>query len=111
MADIIPFRPTLPDTLTRAEAAALVRKVLEDSAKLHWKEHVFERMAERDVSDMQVLQVLQRGEVTRDPVFGVERNWELTMEAITAGVRVRVGAALDVDRMGFLVVVITVVVL
>ena len=33
------------------------------------------------------------------------------MEADTAGDRVRVGAAVDVDKMGFMVLVITVVVL
>lgn len=111
MSNVVPIRPVLPKSLTRAEAAALIQQVLQDSANLRWKDHVFTRMRERDVTDMQVLQVLRRGEVTRDPKFGEERNWEVTMEAVTAGDLVRVGAAIDVDSMGLLIVVITVVVL
>ncbi|HKT30695.1 DUF4258 domain-containing protein [Dyella sp.] len=111
MNNVIPLHPVLPRTLSRDEAKALVREVLEDSARLIWTGHVQERMDERHVTDMQVLQVLRRGQVTQDPVFGDDRNWEIRMEADTAGDRVRVGAAVDVDKMGFMVLVITVVVL
>lgn len=114
MADIIPIRPArpaLPESLSRDQARDLIGQVLQDSANLIWKEHVYERMEQRGVTDMQVLQVLRRGAVTADPVFGRERNWEVRMEADTGGERIRVGAAIDVNGMGFLVVVITVVVL
>jgi hypothetical protein len=110
MGNVIPLHPTLPRKLSRDEAAELVRKILEESANVRWMNHVLQRMQERHVTDMQVLQVLKRGEVIADPVFGKERNWEVTMEADTAGERVRVGARIDVDKMGYMVLVITVMV-
>jgi len=103
-------RPALPKTLNREEAAARVREVLADSAHIVWKSHVYDRMEERGVTDMQVLQVLERGLVTADPQWTADRNWKFTMEADTAGEIVRVAVAIDVDSMGFFVIIITVMV-
>jgi hypothetical protein len=44
-----------------------------------------------------------------NPQWTEDRNWKVTLEADTAGDVVRVAAALDVDKMGFLVIVITVI--
>lgn len=103
-------RPALPTTLTRAEALVRVHEVLTDSAHIVWKDHVYDRMEERGVTDMQVLQVLGRGLLTVDPQWTADRNWKFTMEADTAGEIIRVVVALDVDAMGFLIIIITVIV-
>lgn len=71
---------------------------------------MYNRMEERDITDMQVLQVLSRGEVTTDPKWTEERNWKFSMEADTAGQIVRVVLALDVDKMGHFIVIVTVIV-
>lgn len=112
MGNVIPLhgRPKLPDSLDREEAAELVRQVVEDSAHIVWKEHAYVQMERRRVTDMQVLQVLGRGEVVSDPEWTEERNWKFSMEADTAGEVVRVVVALDVDKMGHFIVVITVIV-
>jgi len=103
-------RPELPKTLSRTEAEKLVRGVLEDSSNIVWRNHVYQRMQERYVTDMQVLQVLKSGTCVNEPEWTNERNWKVTLEADTAGDLIRVGAVLDVDRMGFLIIVITVIV-
>ncbi|WP_426664090.1 DUF4258 domain-containing protein [Rhodanobacter aciditrophus] len=111
MGDVIPFhgRPSLPEAVSREDAATLVREVIEDSARIIWTQHALDRMWDRGISDRQVLQVLRRGEVITDPSLSDDRNWKFTMEADTAGDIVRVVLALDTDRMGNFVVVITVI--
>lgn len=111
MGDIVALRqrPRLPDTLSREGAEKYVRDVLEDSAHIVWSNHAYVRMRERDISDSQVLQVLKRGLVIANPQWSEERNWKFTMEADTAGEIVRVVLALDVDKMGLLILVITVI--
>ncbi|MGN6480281.1 DUF4258 domain-containing protein [Luteibacter sp.] len=111
MSNVVPMRPQLPKTLTRDEAAALVLGILDDGGKIIWSEHAEQRMDERDVTVRQVIQVLRRGNVTAAPVFTVDRDWKITMEAITAGDNLRVVVAVDVDRMGFMMLVVTVVVI
>ena len=107
MSNVIPIWPELPKQLSREDAAKLVAEVLADSANVQWSDHVLERMYERDITDMQVLQVMRRGTVVTDPKFGSYRNWEVSMEAHTAGDHVRVGLAIDANKLGFYVVVIT----
>lgn len=110
MSNVVSIRPELPRTLTRQEAGDLVRDVIADSGNIVWTSHARQRMEQRDVTDLQVLRVLKRGTVVADPVFGNDRNWEVTFEDISAGETIRVAVAIDVDRMGHVLVIVTVMV-
>lgn len=98
----------LPGSLTAAELIELIRELLAEGGRMVAKEHAYQRMEERDISMRQVRHVLLRGEVVGGPRWSEHQNWTFTMRADTTGQLVNVVGAIDMDRMGQAVIVITV---
>ena len=64
-------------------------------------------MAKRRITDVQVLRCLANGQIKEGPARGIKGNWEFAIEALSAGDVLRVAVALDQDKDGNHVVIIT----
>lgn len=82
--------------------------VSHDSLRMVMVPHAKKRMRQRNVNPMQVLRVLTTGRVVERAHRNIHGNWQCTLEAIIAGDRIKVVAALQGDQGGELVVVVTV---
>lgn len=102
-------RNGLPRTLTREQCLDYVREIVAEGGRITFRNHAFERMEERDISNAQVMQVLRRGDIIDGPTWSTRySNWEFMMQADAAGEVVNVKAALEVEQlMGRVVAVIT----
>lgn len=105
------MRGGLPRKLTAEECRNWVRELVAEGGRVTFRPHAFQRMEERDISNAQVMQVLQRGEVTEGPEYSTTyQNWKFRMEANTAGEHVSVVAAIEIQTlMGQSIAVITVI--
>lgn len=94
---------------TKAQAQEIVRE-LARLGKVRWSKHARERMKERKVNDKQVLTCLEKGKVMDDPVLanksGNEGGYDITVERLTAGEYLRVGACLRFDQSTKIITVI-----
>ncbi|MFA5531779.1 MAG: DUF4258 domain-containing protein [Thiohalomonadaceae bacterium] len=93
--------------LSRPVALRIVREIAADSSRVAITDHARERMAQRRITDAQVVRCLKHGLITEGPARGVRGNWEFTLEVLSAGDPVAIVAALDRDTRGNYVVVIT----
>ena len=110
-----PHRPPTPfdadKALTVAEAQSIIRELVAESGRIIPLHHCLQRMEERAISFGQVLRVLRRGQVAETPRFNEHRNWLVVVEGDASGAHLRIVGAIDRDRAGHLLLVITVVVL
>ena len=65
-------------------------------------------MRQRGVTDLQVLHVLRKGVTVEHAHLNIHGNWQCTLEALIAGDRIKVAAALINTAPNESVVVITV---
>lgn len=70
--------------------------------------HAKKQMRKRGVTDLQVLQVLRKGYVVEPAHRNIYGNWQCTLEALVAGDRIKVAAALLSASTDESVVIITV---
>ena len=102
MSNIIP----LP-VATHRNAGSLIQKIARDSSRVVVTNHCEERMLERGVTMAQLLRCLTRG---REVDLELDNNtgcYKVTFEARSAGVRVKIVAALDKDESGGFAIAIT----
>ncbi len=97
----------IPLDLTPATALRIVKEVAADSSRVRFTPHAKERMALRKITNRQVLQCLRLGFIVEGPSRDIHGKWVLKMETISAGDTVSVVAALDKDRDGNFVLIIT----
>lgn len=60
-------RQPIPFRMRHDRALAIVRRLAVDTAKIQWGIHAFERMLERDISDLMAVEVLRGGHI-RGPI-------------------------------------------
>src|SRR4051812_37746939 len=86
--------------LSPARALQILREVSKDSSRVFYTDHVEEQMRKRKISRPQVLRCLARGKIVEDPFLSLKGNWEMAVEAVTAGNCLHVACALDKDEKG-----------
>lgn len=105
----IATRHGLPRTLSGEDCVVKVRELVAEGGRVVFRQHAFDRMEERDISNAQVFHVLRRGNLIEGPAWSAKYgNWEFLLSADTAGEVINVKAALEVEQlMGQVVVVVT----
>jgi replicative DNA helicase len=81
----------MTDEALRRQIAALAK----DSSLVIVTDHAAERMALRNVSLTQVLEVLRKGTIYEPAHLNIYGNWQCTLERVTTGDLVRVACAVD----------------
>jgi hypothetical protein len=80
--------------MTRAEALRRIRHLAGDSANVVFTNHAKQRMRQRDVTPLEVLEVLRKGAITEGPAPDVKGCWRCTMERFAAGEDLAVAVAI-----------------
>ncbi len=83
--------------ISRDEVEGEIRRIAKDSTSdLVKLDHAIDRMAQREITDRQILNVLRLGERVSDITWNTdkERGWKCTFRRITAGVNVTVATKL-----------------
>ena len=93
--------------LSRDRIRQMVRQTAEDSSRVIFTKHAFEKMRERKITVTEVLRCLRKGLVREGPTEEIRGGWRLTLEVLSAGEPVAVVAVLSHDSDGNLVVVVT----
>src|SRR5688500_9168465 len=62
--------------LTRSVAESRIHKIAQDSDNIIFSEHALERMEERGIDDIQVLEILRTGMVVDDPTRTEFKEWK-----------------------------------
>jgi len=104
--------PVSQDSVVKMElsvpkAKKVLLEITEDSSRVFFRPHAEKRMKQRNITRPQVIRCLRSGAITEGPARGIEGNWEMRMEVLSAGDPITVVAALDNDEQGNFVVVIT----
>jgi hypothetical protein len=84
--------------LSRPKALALVRELASDSGQVVFTDHARKRMRLRKVTPKAVLECLLRGVIVEGPALGLRGTWELAVERMGAGRKLRVACAIDVPK-------------
>lgn len=92
--------PKLPSpfVLTKPKALALVRELAAESGNVVFAGHALKRMRQRHVSPKAVIECLLKGVIAEGPALGLKGAWELAIERMAAGQRLRVACAIDLPR-------------
>jgi hypothetical protein len=90
-----------------AKAREILRAVAKDSARVFFTPHAEKQMQKRRITRVQVLRCLANGQIKEGPARGIKGNWEIAVEALSAGDILHVVAALDQDDHGNYVIIIT----
>ena len=93
------------DATLRKRIAAVVAV---DSSRMILPMHAKKQMRKRRITDLQVLHVLRKGFTVEHAHLNIHGNWQCTLEALIAGDRIKVAAALINMQPDESVVVITV---
>ena len=91
--------------LSKPQALGLVRELAAESGNVVFTTHARKRMRLRKVTPLAVLECLRRGVIIEGPAMGIKGLWEVALERMGAGRRLRVAIALDPPRR---VIVVTV---
>jgi len=81
--------------LSRPKALSLVRELAGDSGNIIFSPHASKRMRQRNVTAKMVLECLLRGVIVEGPVPSLKGTWELAMQRMAAGEKLRVALAID----------------
>lgn len=92
-------------TLTRPKALALVRELAADSGNVVFTNHALKRMRQRRVTPKAVIECLLKGVISEGPVLGIKGTWELAIERMGAGRKLRAACAIDLPERLILVTV------
>jgi Domain of unknown function (DUF4258) len=82
--------------LSKPKALSLVRELAKDSGNIIFMPHASKRMRQRHISTKMVLDCLLRGVIVEGPALSIKGTWELAMQRMAAGERLRVALAIDV---------------
>jgi hypothetical protein len=85
----------VPLSLSKPKALSLVRELAKDSGNVVFSDHALKRMRQRRVTPQMVLQCLLRGVIVEGPVLSLKGTWELAMQRMAAGEKLRVALAID----------------
>jgi hypothetical protein len=93
--------------LSVAKAREILREAAKDSARVFFSQHAEQRMAKRKITRIQILRCLSNGQIKEGPARGIKGSWEVAIESSSAGDVLHVQAALEQDKNGNYVVIIT----
>ena len=79
----------------KGNSSAAVRELAKDSGNVVFTDHALKRMRQRQVTPRAVLECLLRGAIVEGPALGIKGTWELAIERMGAGRRLRVACAID----------------
>ncbi len=82
-------------SFSRQKALSLVRELARDSGNVIFLPHASQRMRQRHVTAKMVLECLLRGVIVEGPVLSLKGTWELAMQRMASGERLRVAFAID----------------
>jgi hypothetical protein len=85
-------------TLSKPKASAFVRELAADSGNVVFTNHALKRMKLRKVTPLEVLQCLLKGVIVEGPALGLRGDWELAIERMGAGRKLRVALAIDMPK-------------
>jgi hypothetical protein len=74
-------------SLTAAVAEKRIRDAARVTANIIWSNHARQRMAERDISDVDVLRILRTGHVSDPPVKTERHEWKCKVVLKIRGAR------------------------
>jgi hypothetical protein len=84
--------------LPRPKALGLMRELARDSGYVVFTDHALKRMRQRHVTPRAVLECLSKGTIVEGPAMGIRGTWELAVEPMGAGRKLRVACAIDPPR-------------
>ena len=99
MAEPIPLR------MNDANALRLLREIAVDSAKVIFTAHARQRMRQRKVTPVQVIECLMRGTIAEHVALDAYGNWKLTVSQRVAGKDLDVAVAIDLPRRAIIITV------
>ena len=99
MAEPIPLR------MNDANALRLLREIAADSAKVIFTAHARQRMRQRKVTPVQVIECLMRGGITEHVALDPYGLWKLTVSQRVAGKDLAVAVAIDLPRRAIVITV------
>lgn len=106
----MPQENILKFELPAHRARELLREIANDTARVVFTDHAKQRMKQRKINRMQILQCLRKGRFAEEPTRGVKGNWEMALETMAAGVPIKVATALDYnEEAGCYAIIITVI--
>lgn len=98
---------TEPEQITPIEARQKFMELIHEERRT-LTPHAKQRALQRGFTDLQVYRCLEIGNMVDGPFRNVKGNWEASFEGTVAGDAMRVGAALHLETLEY-VLVITVV--
>lgn len=89
----------LTGTLSPQRALEIIRKFIEED-KFEWHDHCLRQMADRDITDMQVLNCLRKGSVREAPFSSYKHGgcYEVAVTKVTAGEKIKVVVGLQLSQ-------------
>jgi hypothetical protein len=87
-----------PFRLNDANALKLLREVAADSARVVLLPHARQRMKQRHVTLLQVLEVLRKGTLSEPAALDMYGNWKVTVRGLTCGQSVTVAGAIEMQK-------------
>jgi|APAra7269097451_1048561.scaffolds.fasta_scaffold75477_2 hypothetical protein len=97
-------RHVVPLRLSPVKALSRLRAIANDPFNIEVTQHAKSRMAERDITDEQVLQCLRRGQLNETPAIDVHGMWKFGVELYIAGDHLSCAVALDPCRPAVVVI-------
>lgn len=73
----------------------MVRELAADSGNVVFVDHALKRMKQRKVSPKDIINCLLLGVIVEGPALGIKGNWELAMQRMGGGRKLRVALAID----------------
>lgn len=95
----------VPMPMNDATALKLLREIAKDSASVVFVKHARDRMRERKVTPVQVLECLRSGFASEPVALDLYGNWKLTVTHRVAGVELNVGVAIEVPKRAIVITV------
>ena len=96
---------TMPAPLGAVEG--IIRKLAEDSANVHFTDHVSDQMNDRGITQTQAIACLRSGIIVEGPMLDSynQKGWKVTMELFCAGRSIGVAAKLVERGKGYIIVI------
>jgi hypothetical protein len=85
-------------TLSKPKALELVRELAANTGNVIFTVHALKRMKLRRVTPLEVIECLRKGSIVEGPALGIKGDWELAIERMGAGRKLRVALAIDMPK-------------
>ncbi|DBA08415.1 TPA: DUF4258 domain-containing protein [Pseudomonas aeruginosa] len=97
----------LPFPLSKRKALEIIREIAQTSGRVFYTKHARGRMQERCISMPDVMDCLEKGQITEGPFQPPNGSWQFTIAWFRAGSPLQVVGAIDTDEDGNYLVIVT----